>query len=371
MIVINESKEMEIYNIVPVYRGSRVIKYLTSVSMSDINNVYTRLEYDVNTQRGERIIKNKGKVTKIEKIMSKENIEEMKIKMQEDFFDGGTLSWNVRIPEIGKEEEVIQFYPLENKIVIKAEKVTLPDSAQRHTAIWALRNKTLAVNQDTYCFPLSISVYTLAEEQSLFSEINGEGTKASKTRALYLSNAYKNTLAKEIIKNSALKDGVETVGDSIYRKNKVVAFATLYNSWFDKRYGAYKSLQEDEMDNWKSWMIRFYNELFEVRPELKPMEESDRLEWYEISLIQAPLAWYTFARISQILQNDRNWKRKLQKLNKQYKSGEWTGDLFDVENPIWHGTVMTKNKAGKWRTVNNRTTQTFFTDIVLRFLGLN
>lgn len=366
MIKINEQNQLEIYNIIPVYRNNRIIKFLTSVSISDLLKVEGIVKYDVQTQRGQRV-----KHNKVENIMSKKNIEEMKVKIIDDFFDGGLLVWNCRISEIGKEKEIIKFIPEENKIIILTPSITLPDSAQRHTAIWSLRNFTFSLDQQNYNFPLSICMYTLAEEQNLFSEINGCGAKASKTRSLYLNNATKNMIVKEIVKKSALKDGVETIGDSVYQKNKIVAFATLYNSFFDRRVGAFRQLQEDELDEWKDWIIRFYNELFKIRPELQPMEKEERLEWHRVSLIHYSHAWYTYAQIAKALQGDHNWKVKLSRLNKQYKVGEFVGDIFDISNPIWHGTVTTKTKQGQWKPVNNRQTMQFFNDIILRFLKLS
>jgi hypothetical protein len=306
----------------------------------------------------------------VQKIMSKKNIDEMKDKILDDFFDGGLLSWNVRISDIGKEKEVIQFSPLENKLTITANTITLPDSAQRHTAIWGLEEFTTSIDQSNYCFPLSVSLYTFTEEQSLFSEINGEGTQCSKTRSLYLSNSTKNMLVKDIIRNSSLKNNVEYVQDTIYRKDKIVAFATLYSSLFDKTSGVFKQIQETELEDFKQWMIKFYNELIEVRPEMQYMGKEERLEWQQNFLSCCPYAWYSYAHIAKALKGDQNWKRKLQKLAKPFKSGEQEIDLFDMSNKIWQGTIMVQNSKGQWKLVNNRISQRFFIDIIMKHVGL-
>lgn len=366
MITINEREQLEIYNVVPVYRSGRIIKFLTSVSIADLLKVENIVKYDVETQRGQKVVNNK-----VENIMNKKNIEEMKVKIIDDFFDGGTLSWNCRITEVGKEKEVVEFVPEENKIVILTRNITLPDSAQRHTAIWGLKDFNLSLDQQNFCFPLSISMYTLAEEQSLFSEINGEGTKACKTRALYLSNAHKNVLVKDIIKHSALKDNVEVVRDSVYRKDKAVAFATLYSSWFDARSGAFRGLQEEDTQEFREWIIKFYNELITIRPELQYMDADQRYIIGRQSISFSTHVWMAYAHLAKLLKDDINWKRKLQRLNKSYKSGQWEGDLFSIDNPIWHGTISTQNKKGNWKLVNNRNAQKFCTDIVTRFLNLN
>lgn len=365
MITINEQNQLEIYNIVPVYRNNRIIKFLTSVSISDILKVENIVKYDVETQRGQTLRENK-----LVNIMSKRNIEEMKVKIIDDFFDGGILCWNVRIPEIGRDKEVVTFVPEDNKIVITSPNITLPDSAQRHTAIWGLKDFNFSIDQKNYCFPLSICLYTLAEEQNLFSEVNGEGNKACRTRSLYLSNAYKNLLVKDIVKRSALKDSVEVVRDSVYRKDKVVAFGTLYASWFDRTRGAFRGLQEDQSNEFKDWVTKFYNELFTIRPELQYVDAKQRYELGKKTIGYSTHVWFAYAQLAFMLKDDTNWRRKLQRLNKPYKSGAWEGDIFSIDNPIWHGTISTQNKNGEWKLVSNKTSQQFCSNIVMRYLNL-
>jgi hypothetical protein len=370
MINITNEGYLEVYNIVPVYRGNRVIKYLTSVSMEDINKIYDKLEYDNNTQRGERVVKMKKQI-KMERIVNKFNIEEMKYKMKYEFYDGGTLYWNCRIKDVGLENEVCQFYPLENKIVIKTDKLTLPDSSQRHMAIRDLRYYTFTINQKEFCFPLNICLYTLSEEQSLFSEINGCGTKASRTRSMFLSHSYKNILVKEIIKESKLNNNVETVLDQVYGKDKVVAFATLFSSLFDKRFGAYKDMKEDDdVKDFKNYIIKYFNQLIEVRPELGKLSENERLDITKNSIATSSIMWYCYTQIARSIQNDHNWKVILNRLNKPYKVGDWEGDILSLQNPLWHGTICTKNKRGVWKVNNSRRSQDFCMDIMNKHLCL-
>lgn len=369
MIKINENNEMEIYNIVPIYRGNRIIKFLTSASIADVINVKDRLTYDVETQRGNRIKRNGNRI-KEEHIMSKKNIEEMRVKILDDFFDGGVISWNVRISDIGKEKEVVEFVPEDSKIIIKSKRITIPDSAQRHEAIWGLKDYTFSLDQRNYNFPLSISLYTFTEEQSLFSEINGQGSKCSKTRALYLGNSIKNKLLKEIIKESKLKDNVEVIVDSIYRKDKVIAFATLFTAMFDKRSGAFRDLEERDIPEFKKWMIKFFDELISIRPELDKMNAQDRYEWSKITMSFSPHAWMSYVNIAKEIKGDANWRRKLSRLAKPYKSGQYECDLFSYENKIWHGTIMVKNKTEEWKLVNNRSAFKFCNDIILKHMKL-
>jgi len=370
MITINDNNEIEIFNIVPVYRGSRIIKYITSASITDINLVSDRLQYDEKTQRG--YVDRKAKKGKIEstRIYNTLNLLEMKEKILEDFFDGGLLTWNVRVQNAEDAKAVCEFVPEENKIIIKGN-ITLPDSSQRHMVIAGLKDFNLRINPSSYCFPLAISLYTLAEEQNLFSEINGEGQRASKTRALFLNNSIKSALLKEIIHETAFKDNVETVTGVTHNKDKVVSFAVLYNSLFQRNAGAYRTLNEDEVKEFKSWIIKFYNELISVLPQLDKHTKEERDTIHKSTVLESVPLFYAYAYVAKNLEHEVHWKRKLIKLaTTTYKAGMWEGEFLSLENPIWHNTIAFQNKAHNWKIVNNNRTQKFAIDIVLKHLNI-
>lgn len=102
----------------------------------------------------------------------------MEEKMKSDFFDGGILCWNLRI-EDENDKSNYEYIPEEMKLIVKSEVLTLPDSSQRHVAIYNLKKYFNIIDKDTYCFPLQICLYTLTEEKSLFSEINGGATRCN------------------------------------------------------------------------------------------------------------------------------------------------------------------------------------------------
>jgi len=371
MILINKNNEIEIYGVVPIRRGNRIIKFITSVSIADIGEVYNRLIYDENTQRGYKITK-KGNKEIQEKIINKDNIEEMKDKILSGFFDGGHLVWNVRINYIGNEKQYYEYIPQECKLIIKSNYITLPDSAQRHIALNDL-SSYVSIDTKNYFLPLDICFYTFEEEQSLFSEINGCGQKANKTRSLFLSNIYKTQLLKRVIDNSLLKGKVEDKFARVMTNDseKIVTFATLYDSLFDKTVGAFKQMQEDEIEEIERWLIKFYNALFEIRSELNVNTLDEKLLLKDTTLSLQTVMFFAYAHVAKALKNDENWKRKLKRLNNTYKYGSWEGDFFSTENPLWHNTVCYYEEKNKvWRSINSNRTRSVVIREMLKYLNL-
>lgn len=373
MIKTNHQNEIEVYNVVPIFRGERIIKFITNISITELQNIYKRLVYDENTQRGLKPVKNKKReVITQSPIMNKKNIVEMKEKITtKDFFDGGTLVWNVRINEIKNRKNFYEYIPEENKVIIKGNLITLPDSAQRHKALYELKD-SINIDKNTFNLPLEICFYTMYEEQTLFSEINGCGQKATKTRSLYLSNNMKAYLLKEIIMNSSLYGKVDIKSSMVYRSNYLVTFATLYDSLFHDRRGAYKVMLEEEKKEKKEWLVKFYNELIDVREELKveTLEEKTLVRQNLISS-SSPM-FFAYAHIAKALENDRNWRRKLHRLNnKKFKYGLWEGDILSIDNPAWHGTICAMNKESQWKLITSNRSKDLLINIILKYLNLS
>jgi hypothetical protein len=373
MLKINENNEIEVYNVIPVFRDNRIIKFITSVSIADINMIYDRLRYDEETQRGFKDIKNKkGNVVAQQQIFNKHNVQEITEKIvNHQFLDGDILTWNCRLKSLA-DTESYEYIPEELMIKIKNEFLTIPDSSQRHLAIHNLKNYNVSINPKTFNFPLQICLYTLKEEQSLFSEVNALGSRASKSRALYLSNTFKTLLTKDIINNSKLHNNVETKSIVTIYSDKVIGFATLYNSLFEHGKGAFRDLRDDEVTQFRDWMIKFWDFLIEVRPELGILSKEERMELKRKSIIDSSMVMYSFAFVAKALWHDTNWKRRLSRLGHdyEYKCGLWTGDLFSLDNVKWMGTVCVQNKHGEWKVNNSRRSVDFIVDTLLKYLNL-
>lgn len=353
-IQINEENKIEILNAVPIIRGNRVVKFLTNISVAEIGQVYDRLTYDENTQRGFKTVVKRGQEVQ-EKIVNKENIEEMKDKILNGFFDGGLLTWNVRVNSMN-ETKPFEYSPDEGKLLINEKTITIPDSAQRHMALSEL-SKFKDFNSESYYIPLSISFYTLEEEQSMFAEINGNGQRSHKIRSLYLSNTPKSKMVKSLIKNSNLKDNVETKLPAASRKHKLTTFATLYDSLFDKSIGVFKGIEDAELDQLEKWLIKFYNELISLRKELELLTLEERVESASNSLAGANVMIYGYSILAKELQGDKNWKQKLKRINNEYSYGTYNGDLMSFENPLWYSTICYVGKNGKWKIIDSNRTR--------------
>lgn len=359
-------------NVVPIYRGERIVKFVSSISISDIGKVYGDLVYDEKTQRGFIDKKRKGKIDKVQ-IKSNKNIEEMREKILEGFFDGGTLSWNVRIKSCDEWSirERYEFDIMERTLLIKG-RVTLPDSAQRHEVLNSLKGYDLSIHTEQYCFPLQISFYTLTEEQNLFAEVNAEGQRASKSRSLYLSNDIKSKTVKKIIENTFLRDNVECKTGRADSTGMVTNFAIIHRSLFERGHGVFRHVKDEgEYEKVAEWMIKFYNQLVLNRPELSKLSVEDRRKCNANSIVTTKGSFEAFAYIAKALIGNPQWKRKLELLNSPYSTGMWKGDIFDLTNPIWHGTVCVQNPKGEWKIVQSRRCNAFIIETLVKHLNLS
>jgi hypothetical protein len=371
MLKINEDGKIEIYNVIPVFRDNRIIKFVTSVSIADINKVKNKLVYDEQTQRGFKDVKNKkGDIIKQQQIFNKHNVDEITMKIVNHLFiDGSMLSWCCRLDNI-EDKDSYSYFPEEMMVRINKDFLSVPDSSQRHLAIYNLENYNLSINPETFYFPIQVCLYTLKEEQSFFSEVNSLGSRASLTRSLYLSNTFKTLLVKGIISESKLRNNVETKKNVTVYTDKVTSFATLYNSFFEHGKGAFRDLREDDVDKFKEWIIKFYNYLIEVRPELTILTKEERMKLKKESIIDTAVTVYAFAFIAKALWHDTNWKRKIQKLAHPYKCGLWEGDIFSISNPKLMGTVCLQTVKGEWKVNNSRRSVDFIVDMLLKYLNL-
>lgn len=337
MIKIDNDNKITIDNVIPIIRGNRIIKFITNISIKEIGEVYEKLTYDPETQRGKKeVIKKKS--VEMAKIVHKENIEEIKSKVLDGFFDGGLLTWNVRINKT--DEKVYSYCPDENKAIIKANLITIPDSFHRHEALKELADTNIK-GMESYYLPLSISLYNFEEEQILFSEINGSGKNVKKTRSLYLSNTQRSKMTKKLIKESLLNENINTVTG--FAREELTNFARLYESLFDASMGAYKDVKDNELEELKVWLTRFYNEVVELRDEWGKIDLSQRKEYKKKSLIASDNMIIALAHVSKELRHDKNWKTKLKRINNEYEYGSWKGDFFDIKNPLWSQTLTYLN----------------------------
>lgn len=141
-----------------------------------------------------------------------------------------------------------------------------------------------------------------------------------------------------------LKDNVEVKMNYVTGTDKLITFANLYGCTFDRTKGVYRHLDDSEVKEFKDWMIRFWNCLGELRPEVYgKLTREERKEIKGTSLADNPMVMSAYVTISKHLQGNRNWKIVLGRINKPYKAtSTWTGDFFSLENPLWKNTVCSE-----------------------------
>ena len=331
MIKINGDK-IEITNAIPVEQFGEIQYYTTTVSIEELNEIYDRLTYDGEAQRGE--------------LNGKPVIDNKHVKqIYESFINGnsirGHLTWNLR-KENG--ESKFSFNKETSKLLIdKLQLITIPDSAHRHAAL-----KLIADTMDDESIlesKFSLDIYTLSktEEKDLFYTINGKVKAPNKNRTLYLSNEIDCRLLREVIVQSNLDGRVECVRNNAYKDGKLTKFSTLHESLFGSVGSFNKNdITEDTYDEYLNWFIEFYNELLNTSSEFDYKTSEEKLKSKESSMILEELTWWGYGLLVKELMNDRKWKHKLHsKINKKINvDGGSPINFLDKTNPYWHATVI-------------------------------
>lgn len=315
-------------NVQEVYQYGKVQYYNALVKLEDIGKLKDFLIYDPEAQRGEvkgvKEIDNKHVNNIYNSIKNKESIS-------------GNLTWNVR-----KGESDGFFYDKHKQriVISKNDKVTLPDSAHRHHAIFKIyqhhKDKELL---ETY-FPVSIYNTSFDEEKQLFHSINGKGKTPSNNRILYLSNSKEAKVIRDSIDMSSLKGRVETVKTSTTGMN-VVKFSTLYDAFFGEL-GAFKNYKHEEYNSISLFLARFFDELIKSREEFSYKTPKERIEKKRKSMVLEEISWWGYATLAEELIGDKNWKQKLKRyMNKKVDVEQGKRiDFLSKSNPIWHATVI-------------------------------
>lgn len=349
MISINDKNQIVIYPVLPVVQNGEITNFTTTITLREIGELYNRLTYDGDAQRG-YITREIGKEEDIieirERMIDKKHVESIK----EAFLDGesirGHLTWNIRAFE-DIEDLNLDYYEydaIKNTLTIIGNTITLPDSAHRHEAIHQIykqdKDNDILDNQ----MVLDIYNLTFEEEKQFFVDVNGKIKLPHRNRTLFLSNDIKCELVRDIIENSDLKDRVETM--TRYAKdNKLIKFAALYDSLFGmSSAGVYKhvNINKHNYDEYKDWLIKFYNELLKTRPEFQFSSMKQRNEFKEENMIAEELTWWAYAYLAKQLKDDPNWKRSLRnKMNKTVAVGQGVCiDFWSKANTIWHGGIL-------------------------------
>lgn len=370
MIKINDKNQIVIYPVTPVYVNDEISHFITTVRMKEIGEVFPRLSYDGEAQRG-YLEKNEVKSPMIDK----SHMNNIKNTILNGDNIHGTLIWNIRkfedIDDL--EVEYYEYNQNKNELIIRGNTITLPDSAHRHFAISSIYKQDK--DDEVLENEMVLQIYSMNfEEEKDFFRTSNNGKPIVRNRKLYLSNDIKCLLLRDVITNSLLKNRVEFAKNHANTKNKLIKFSTLYDSLFDNSmvYNNY-TINESNYEVLKNWLIKFYNELLSTREEFNFVNKKEKLELKQETMLIEEISWWGYAILAKKIQNDTNWKRTLNnKMNKTF--GLTSGlsvDFWSKSNTDWWGTVLqyaidtvTKEVIITPRVTNSATTRKKMRDTV-------
>ncbi|MFK7678682.1 hypothetical protein ACI3ER_11630 [Bacillus sp. Wb] len=331
MIKLTSSNQIELTNVIPVEQFGEIQYYTTTVSIQELHEVYEKLTYDGDAQRG--------------MLNGKPMIDSKHVnQIYESFMNGnsirGHLTWNLRKQD-GTNDFVHNIDT--GKMIISNQVITIPDSAHRHEAL-----KMIAETVDDESIlesRFSLDIYNLSktEEKELFYTINGKVKAPNRNRTLYLSNDISCRLLRDVIAQSNLDGRIECVRSSSAKDGKLTKFSTLYDSLFGG-IGAFdvNDINENTYDEYLNWLIDFYNELVQSREEFSILTSDGKAKSKESSMILEEISWWGYSYLAKELMGMRKWKHDLfSKMNKKISvEGGSSIHFMQKTNPIWHATVI-------------------------------
>lgn len=263
------------------------------------------------------------------------------------------------------------------RFIIYSGKIFLPDSHHRHQGILKAARAYREQPKDYPDFSLDkqfkVDVYFLSkmEEGNFFYDKNQLTRQTAKSKAFDLTTGDAlSLLAKQIASNSKALDGnVNRVTDRLTSRNpQVVTLSTLRE--MAKSIVPQSEVSEHEIEGTAALVATFFDKLAERRSILGRVPIERRVESRRHSLADAAVTMHGYAALARDFMDDlpklgsseanRIWDLKLDRLaeGREFTSGDWSGDLFAKENPLWTrlGILKPSNRLG-YSQVNNGATR--------------
>jgi hypothetical protein len=306
--------------------------YDAVVTAGDIATLYKTgfltIDYDPDkAQRGKDSVTNKPIV------------DELKIERWTDELVNGTailgqLSWNFPVGE----SEILYDRDL-RRLSIRGGRARIPDSGHRHqSVIRAVDSATRGSG-----FPLdrkfSVRIFNVPEEDEkrIFYAYNQEGKPADATRSKWLHpKAATQRLARELVQRSThlTRTNVDTVRDRLSRRNpRLVAFGTLAKAFEDHWSDA--DLDGSKFEVTVDYLVRFWDRLVEVLPELGIHGLTERQGIRTESLVDSAVAIHGYVRLARILLETNRSLDVLDQLPEPIEIDGTTMAFFSRQNPMW------------------------------------
>jgi hypothetical protein len=155
---------------------------------------------------------------------------------------------------------------------------------------------------------------------------------------------------------------VEVLNNQLSRNSaKIITFGTLVEALKS----AFPSLTEDIYENVRTFLLKFLDELSQVRPnEIALLSVAQRQQAREATVADQAVLWHAYFRVAARLREvGPEWPSYLTKLNSTIEYQDDDGELHQRDvmsrnNPIWlEKGVIAPGKKGP-RVVNNRQART-------------
>lgn len=262
----------------------------------------------------------------------------------------------------------------ERDLFIYEGKVYIPDAHHRQQAIikavkaWRESPSDYKEFSDGKQFKVELYFLTREDEGNYFFDKNQRPKPTSKSKAYDLTTHDDlSVLAKMVVDRSdALQGNINRVTDRLAGSNpQVVTLSTVRNMM--RIFANGLDLDGEEVEGLSHFAASFYDMLSEVRPELGKKSLLERREIRRDLLVDAAIVMQAYASLARSYYDDvaklgtraaiSTWREKLARLSsdRTYTFGEWRGDLFDKDNPLWLrvGVLKAGRKEGKVTTVNS------------------
>lgn len=252
-------------------------------------------------------------------------------------------------------------------------KVYLPDSHHRQQAIikavtlWRSAQSEYPEFDGSRQFKVELYFLTRENEGDYFFDKNQRPKPTARSKAFDLTTQDDlSLLAKRVAELSHnLRGNVNRVTDRLIRKNaQVVTLSTLREMM--NTFAASNFVDATEMEGLAKVAAQFYDLLATVRPELGILNVTERARSRDYLLVDSAVMMHGYAALMRDYNSDITrlgtsraftvWKEKLAYLNSdmRYQYGEWSGDFFDRDNPIWLQTgIMKPGRDIQRRTIVN------------------
>lgn len=294
------------------------------------------------------------------------------------------LIWNLR------PNKFEAFYDnVKRQIYLYDGKIYLPDSHHRHQAIYKAA-KTYDESPEEYPkfnwekqYKVELYFFKKEDEGNYFHDKNQLTSQTARSKAFDLTTLDDlSTLTKKVIEATPfLKGNVNRITDTLSKKNpQLVTLSTLRQSI--KSATSEEQINSTQMDGLTTIISTFYILFGKVRTEFYPAEIDKRNYIRENLLVAAPVFFQSYGDLISDFELEASerglsvaenlWTEKLSKIGSdvKYTEGNWTGDVFDFNNPLWLRLGVLKHGVSKrLNLTNNRSAKSQVTRALRAIIG--